>query len=244
MSLPHPRLAGRLALVTGASSGIGHATAVGLAREGATVIASARRAAALDALVKACAGLPGAIRPVAGDLADTGFVTALAGEARDADILCANAGNATYAPFLEITAEQVEAMFRVNVVSTTHLLQAVGRSMAARKSGHVVVMTSIAAREIYLFGSVYAASKHALSAIVQSMRLELKRDRIKVTEVRTGTVDTPMNESYTHPAVVKSRAKRTVVPLTAGEVADAVIGALTAGPNVAIDLIELMPHQV
>ncbi|MFM9883234.1 MAG: SDR family oxidoreductase [Burkholderiales bacterium] len=241
MSTSSLKLSGKLALVTGASSGIGRATAVALVREGATVIANGRREAELTALADQCASSAGRIQPIAGDLADTAFVLRLAESAAEADILCTNAGAVTYAPFLEITTEQIETMFRVNVLSTIHLAQAIARSMAARKRGHIVMMTSIAAREIYTFGSVYSASKHAVSAIAQSMRLELRSARVRITEVRTGTVATPMNATYTHPAVVAARSKRTVTPLTAEEVAEAVLGALTAGPNVATDLIEMRP---
>jgi NADP-dependent 3-hydroxy acid dehydrogenase YdfG len=236
-----PRLSGKLALVTGASSGIGRATAAALAREGATVLASGRRRDALESLQSECADFSGQIQPAVGDITDYAFIDELCVRASSADIVCSNAGSVTYAPFLEITAEQAETMFRVNVLSNIALLRGMGRAMSARRSGHIVVMTSIAAREIYLFGSVYAASKHALSAIVQSMRLELKRDGVRITEVRTGTVDTPMNTTFTHPAVLKSRARRTITPLTVDEVVGAVLGAIAAGPNVATDLIELMP---
>jgi NADP-dependent 3-hydroxy acid dehydrogenase YdfG len=237
----NPLLAGKLALVTGATSGIGRATALALAREGATVIATGRRDAALAELVSEAGGLPGKIRPVAGDMADTAFVKRLAADAAAADILCANAGTMTYAPFLDITTEEIEAMFRVNVLSTIHLCQALAKAMAARKAGHIVVMTSLAAREIYTFGSVYSASKHAQSAIVQSMRLELRASHVKVTEVRTGMVATSIRDNVTHPKVLAAVSARPFAPLTAEEVADAVLHALTAGPNVSTDLIEMRP---
>ena len=237
----HPRLAGKLALVTGATSGIGRATALALAREGATVMANGRRQAALDEVLAQAAGLPGRIRAVAGDVSDTAFVKRMAADAADADILCANAGTLTYAPFLDITTEEIEAMFRVNVLSTIHLCQAMARAMAARKSGHIVVMTSIAAREIYTFGSVYSATKHALTAIAQSMRLELRASHVKITEVRTGMVATGMRDNVKHPAVLAAVGKRPYSPLTAEEVAEAVVHALTAAPNVSTDLIEMRP---
>jgi NADP-dependent 3-hydroxy acid dehydrogenase YdfG len=233
------RLEGKLALVTGATSGIGRATAVALAREGAMVIATGRRESELADLVKSCA--PGRIQPVAGDMADTAFVQRLAADSSRADILCANAGTCTYAPFLEITTDEIEAMFRVNVVSTTHLLQAMARAMAERKAGHIVVMTSIAAREIYRFGSVYSATKHALTAIVQSMRLELRSSRVKITEVRTGTVATAVHNAVRHPAVLKAFAARTYTALTPDEVADTVVQALCAPANLSTELIEMRP---
>ena len=241
MSQSNPRLEGRLALVTGATSGIGRATAVALAREGATVIATGRRESELAELLKACATLPGHIQSVAGDMADTAFVQRLAADSSRADILCANAGTCTYAPFLELTTDEIEAMFRVNVISTTHLLQAMARAMAERKAGHIVVMTSIAAREIYRFGSVYSATKHALTAIVQSMRLELRSARVKITEVRTGTVATAVHNAAKHPAVLKAFAARTYAPLTPEEVAETVVQALTAPANLSTELIEMRP---
>jgi NADP-dependent 3-hydroxy acid dehydrogenase YdfG len=236
-----PRLQGKFALVTGATSGIGRATAIALAREGATVIATGRRASALDDLVKVCAGMTGRVQPAPGDMADTTFVKRLAVESSAADILCANAGTCTYAPFLDLATDEIESMFRVNVISTTHLLQAMARSMVERKAGHIVVMTSIAANEIFRFGSVYSATKHAMTAIIQTMRLEMRSTGVKITEVRTGSVATEVHAAAKHPAVLKAFLARTYTPLTADEVATVVVNALAAPANVSTDLIEMRP---
>jgi NADP-dependent 3-hydroxy acid dehydrogenase YdfG len=241
MSEITPRLKGKVALVTGATSGIGRATAIALVREGVTVIATGRRVSALEELAKACAGMAGRVQPAPGDMADTAFVKRLAGEASAADILCANAGTCTYAPFLDLATNEIEAMFRVNVISTAHLLQAMARSMVERKAGHIVVMTSIAANEIFRFGSVYSATKHAMTAIIQTMRLELRTNGVKITEVRTGSVATEVHAAARHPAVLKAFQARTYKPLTAGEVADVVVNSLTAPANMSTDLIEMRP---
>src|SRR5689334_1115940 len=137
-------LQGRRVLVTGASAGIGRATATALAREGATVLASGRRDAELQTLKNACPA--GAVETLAGDLDDAAFAAELARAAGTVDIFVNNAGTLTYAPILEITDAECEAMFRTNVLAALRLTQLVARSMVERKQGHIVVMTSTGAR--------------------------------------------------------------------------------------------------
>jgi NADP-dependent 3-hydroxy acid dehydrogenase YdfG len=109
------RLKGKLALVTGASSGIGRACAVALAREGAEVIATARRRDRLQAMEGAVGA--GTIRGFAGDIDDIGFVRELAAHAAAANLLVHNAGVLSYAPLMDLTDAECEAMFRTNVMS-------------------------------------------------------------------------------------------------------------------------------
>ena len=231
-------LRGQVALVTGASSGIGRSIAAAFAQAGAMVVATGRREAALRALA---ASTPGTMRVIAGDLDDAAFRRRVLAEAGAIDILSANAGTLTYAPLLELTEAEVESMFRVNVLSTFYLCQAVGAAMAQRKRGHMVIMTSLAAREVFPFGSVYSASKHALSAITQSLRLELRPHGIKVTEVRTGMVESAVRENLKHPAVLEWIAKRRFEPMTPEQVAAAVMYAVSAPANVVADLVEMRP---
>ncbi len=242
-SILSQRLAGRLALVTGASAGIGRACALALAREGAEVIVTGRRKDRLDALAEAVPGHRAHFRVVPGDLADSSFVRRLIDAASAADILVNNAGILTYAPFLEIKPEECEAMFRVNVLAPMHLCQGVGAAMAARRRGHVIMITSLGARTVNRFGVAYAATKHALSAIAKGMRLELKAFGVRVTEIAPGMVDTEIRESSTHPDVVAAIEARKFAPLRPGDVADAVIYATTADDNCSADLIELRPRE-
>ncbi len=236
------RLAGKTALVTGASSGIGRATAAAFLREGAAVLATGTRADALDALAARVPAGAGSLRTLAGDLRDAAFVQRLAAEAGAVDILANNAGVLTYAPILDLTPEQCDAMFGINVLGTLRLTQAIAAGMVARKRGHIVMMTSLAAREIYRFGSVYCATKHALAALSDGLRLELQVHGIKVTEVAPGMVDTDMRKGITHPAVLAAVGARPYKPLSAEEVAEAVVYAVTAAPNLCADLIELRPQ--
>jgi len=230
-------LSGKQVLVTGASAGIGRACAVALAKAGAKVIATGRRAAELQSLGKE---IP--VQTLAGDLNDAGFAEDLAAAAREADLFVNNAGILKYAPFLEMTDEDCEAMFRTNVLAAFRISRLVARSMVRRGHGHIIVMTSIAAREVYQLGLIYCATKHALSAMARGLRIELQSQGIRVTEVAPGMVDTGIRATSDHPRVLEAIQKRKFSPLTSEEVAEAVLYAAQAAPNCCPDLIELRPR--
>jgi NADP-dependent 3-hydroxy acid dehydrogenase YdfG len=236
------RLDGRLALVTGASSGIGQASAAALAQEGAKVLATGREEDGLRALNERCRGAAHEIEIMAGDLNEAAFIRALASAGEGADILVNCAGILTYAPILEITDEECEAMFRTNVLSTFALTRRIAAAMAARGRGQIIMMTSLAAREVYRFGSVYCATKHALTALCDGLRLELQVQGVKVHEIAPGMVATKMRDHVSHPAVLAAVAGRPYEPLTADEVAQAVVFTAAAPENTCLDLIELRPR--
>jgi NADP-dependent 3-hydroxy acid dehydrogenase YdfG len=229
-------LEGKRVLVTGAGSGIGRACALELARAGGTVVASDRSEDGLAALRKDC---PELADTIVGDVDDAGFARDLVASAGTIDIFLNNAGTLTYAPILEIDDAASEAMFRTNVLAALRLAQLVGRFMVQRKSGHIIVMTSTGAREVWPVGTVYCASKHALSAITRGLRLDLQLHGIKVTEIAPGMVDTTIRDRSRHPRVLEAMQARTYTPLTVDDVAAAVLFAATAAPNHCPDLIEL-----
>jgi NADP-dependent 3-hydroxy acid dehydrogenase YdfG len=233
-------LQGKTILITGASAGIGRATAVQLAQAGARIIALGRRQDALDALA---AALPaGQVRTLAGDLNDEAFVQRVEALAPEVDVLINNAGVLRYAPILDLSPADCQWMFQTNVLATLRLTQGIARAMVAHQRGHIVFMSSIAAREVYRLASVYAATKHALSALARSLRIELQGHGIKVTEVAPGMVDTEIRAGSEHPEVLASVAKRKFKALTSDEVAQAVVYAVGASPNCCPDLIELRPQ--
>lgn len=233
-------LQGKTILITGASAGIGRACAVQLAQAGADIIALGRRQDALDALA---ASFPlGQVRTMAGDLNDEAFVKRVEAIAPEVDAFVNNAGVLRYAPLLELSPQDCQWMFQTNVLAALRLTQGIARAMVGQKRGHIVFMSSIAAREVYRLASVYCATKHALSALARSFRLELQAHGIKVTEVAPGMVDTEIRAGSEHPDVLASVAKRTFKALTADEVAQAVVYALSAAPNCCPDLIELRPQ--
>lgn len=233
-------LNGKTILITGASAGIGRATAVQLARQGAQIIALGRSQSALDELARS---LPaGQVRTMAGDLNDEAFVQQIDALAAQVDVFVNNAGVLRYAPILELSAQDCQWMFQTNVLAALRVTQGIARAMVARQKGHIVFMSSIAAREVYKLASVYCATKHALSALARSFRVELQGHGIKVTEVAPGMVDTEIRAGSTHPEVLASVATRKFQALSADEVAQAVVYALSAAPNTCPDLIELRPQ--
>jgi NADP-dependent 3-hydroxy acid dehydrogenase YdfG len=231
-------LSGQSVLVTGASAGIGKATVGALVAAGASVLATGRRQAALDALVAAHGD---AVHTIVGDVNDAGFVQTLVTRAREVDILVNNAGILTYAPLMDMTFADTAAMFSTNVLASFRLMQAIAREMIARRRGHIIVMSSTAAREVYRLGAIYCATKHALSALTRSFRLELQGFGIKVTEIAPGMVDTDIRNASNHPAVQTALAARKFAPLTPQEIADAVVYAAQTAPNCVPDLVELRP---
>jgi len=233
-------LSGKTVLVTGASAGIGRASAIALAEAGAKIIATGRRKAELDTLASECGGA--VTEAIAGDLNDAHFVADLAKRSRDVDILVNNAGILKYAPVMDMTDGDVEAMFRTNVLAAFRVTHAVAKSMMDRRRGHIIVMTSIAAREVYPLGVIYCATKHALSAITRGLRVELQSYGIKVTEIAPGMVDTAIRATSDHPRVQEALKVRKFEALTPGEVADAVVYAAESAPNCCPDFIELRPQ--
>jgi NADP-dependent 3-hydroxy acid dehydrogenase YdfG len=230
-------LSGKSVLVTGASAGIGRACALALAKAGAHVIATGRRSAELDRLKKEAP-----VKTLAGDLNDAAFSRELAATAKDVDIFVNNAGVLKYAPLLDMADEDCEAMFRTNVLAAFRISRLVAQSMIRRGGGHMIMMTSIAAREVYRLGVIYCATKHALSAIGRGLRLELQGHGIKVTEIAPGMVDTEIRATSDHPAVLEALKGRKFAPLTSEQIAEAVLYAASAEPNCCPDLIELRPR--
>ena len=235
-------LKGKKVLITGASSGIGRSTALALAQMGCDILVTSRRHSELEKLALECQALGARIEISAGDLNNPSYVEELALKAGDVDILINSAGVLTYAPILEMTAKECMDMFNTNVLATFALTSEIARSMVKRKSGHIVMITSTAAREVYKLGGVYCATKHALSAITRSLRLELQGSGIRVTEIAPGMVYTPIRDTSNHPAVLAAIKARTIKALTPQEVAQSVVYAIQTDFNCCSDLIELRPR--
>lgn len=233
-------LTGRRAIVTGASSGIGCATARALLAAGATVIAVGRRAERLRELlpVAAVANPP---TLVSGDLKDSRFREALCKDAGDVDILINAAGVLQHTPFLEGDPAAWEDMWQTNVQSMICLTQLVARKMALRKSGHIVNLSSILASRVYPYTAVYAATKYATRALSQGMRMELHQHGIKVTEIAPGLVKTEILRELRHPDVVEAYKNRTYAPLVPEQVAKAILDVLSSEGNACVDLVEINP---
>jgi NADP-dependent 3-hydroxy acid dehydrogenase YdfG len=231
----------RTAVVTGASSGIGAATARRLAAQGWAVVAAARR---LDRLGVLAAEHP-SIRPQALDVTDPRSVDDLADAVPHCDLLVANAGGAfDLAPLPEADAETWARTYDVNVLGTVRTVQALLPALQAAR-GHVVLTGSTAGRWVYEGGGGYVAAKHALAALRDTWRLELVESGVRVSEVAPGMVATE-EFSLVRFAGDAERAAAVyagVQALTADDVADAVVWVASRPAHVNIDLVQLTPQQ-
>ena len=229
-----------VAVVTGASSGIGAATARRLVSEGFEVVAAARRRDRLDAL---CAQI--GARPVTLDVTDPESVAALADAVPDVTVLVNNAGLALgMDPVADADPEQWRVMYDVNVLGTLRVTQALLPALVRSGAGHVVLMGSTAGRIVYEGGGGYTAAKHGVAVMAETLRLELNGQPVRVTEIAPGMVATE-EFSLVRFQGDADRAARVYAgvarPLTADDVADCVAWAVTRPPHVDIDLMVVKP---
>lgn len=231
-------LDGQLALVTGASSGIGLATARALAAAGARLVLAARRAERLKELAQE---LPGAEALIL-DVRDAKRVQAELGS-RSFDLVVANAGlGRGLGPLHEGKAEDWDEMLDTNVKGLLHTLRATLPAMLARERGDVVVLGSVAGRQVYPGGNVYCASKFAVRALYEGLRLDAAGKGIRFTTVDPGLVESEF--SLVRFRGDSARAKKTYTgfePLTPADVADAILYAVTRPRHVNVGEIVLWP---
>lgn len=176
-------------LVTGASSGIGRATAIALARRGARVVVTGRHEERLAEVARSCGG-----RWIAADLEQRDEIDRVVAAAGPVDLLVNNAGVAWAGPTATMEPEAIEHLVRVNVLAPALLVRAVLPSMLERGRGHVVNVASIAGHLGVRNEAVYAATKAALVTFTESLQQELHRTPVRVTLVSPGVIDTPLFE--------------------------------------------------
>src|SRR5215472_15370827 len=235
----------RTAVVTGASSGIGAATARRLAADGYHVVLTARRLERLDAVADTITAEGGRAQVAQVDVTDRAAVDALADSLDRCDVLVANAGGAIGAdPIGTASAADWQAMYASNVLGTLHTIQALLPKLIASGDGTVVIMSSTAGLGTYEGGGGYVAAKHGTHAIATTLRLELCGQPVRVIEIAPGMVKTDefaltrfRGDAERAATVYAGVAK----PLTADDVADAIAWALTRPSHVNVDLMVLRP---
>ncbi len=183
------------AIVTGASSGIGRALALRLARDGARVGLVARRAAELEALAAEIRGTGGEAVPIPGDVSDRSAAERMAAQALAelgrVDMLFNNAGYGGHRPFLEWDLDDLERMMRVNYLGSVYLTRLLLPHMVERRSGWVVFVASVAGRIGTPEESAYAASKFAVVGLAEALSIEVEDAGVHVLTVCPGVVRTP-----------------------------------------------------
>jgi NADP-dependent 3-hydroxy acid dehydrogenase YdfG len=230
-----------VAVVTGASAGIGAATARALAQAGFTLVVGARRLDRLEALAAEIGG-----RAVHLDVTDSESVAAFAEQVGEARILVNNAGGAIgREPVAEADLEAWRWMFEANVLGTVRVTKAFLPALERSGDGHVVVVGSIAGFEPYSNGGGYVAAKHAERAFTKTLRRELLGKPVRVTEINPGLV------AGTEFSLVRfrgdqERARKVyegLTPLTPEDIADCIAWAVTRPSHVDIDEIVVRPRD-
>ncbi|MCS4435466.1 SDR family NAD(P)-dependent oxidoreductase [Aquiflexum gelatinilyticum] len=236
----------KIACITGATSGIGKATAIALAGLGYAIIATGRRKERLEDLSKE---LPAGtdLLTLCFDVREKEEVQKILGNLpkgwQDVDILVNNAGNAHgLDPIQSGSLEDWDAMMDINVKGLLYVSKEIMPGMIARKSGIIVNIGSIAGKEVYPNGNVYCASKHAVDAITQGMRMDLNPFGIKVIGLHPGLVETEFSMvRFKGDAERSKKVYQGFQPLTPEDIAETIAFAVTRPAHVVLADIVMLP---
>ncbi|MGI0028291.1 MAG: SDR family oxidoreductase [Nitrososphaera sp.] len=238
---------GKVAIVTGASSGIGYATSLALSKAGARVAAGARRMDRLVSLENEVAKNEGEILTQKLDVTRKAecdaFVDAVVKRWGTVDILVNNAGLMPLSFFKSMKVDEWEQMIDVNIKGVLYCTAAVVPHMMSKKSGHIVNISSVAGRIVFPAGSVYCATKHAVTALSEGLRLELsQRANIRVTCIEPGVVATELTNTITDKSLEKFvEATKQMEALRAEDIANAILFAVESPGHVNVNEILVRP---
>jgi len=240
-------LEGKVALVTGASSGIGEATAVALAEAGAAVAIGARRRDRLDALAERLRGDGARVLQLDLDVTDeqacTAAVTRTRNELGGLDVLVNNAGVMLLGTIVGADPEDWRRMVQTNVMGVMYMTAAAIEGMVEQGSGDIVNMSSVAGRQARSGAGVYNASKWAVNAFSESLRQEVTGRGVRVGLVEPGAVATELTDHITQPEAKAGAQKMytDMVPLQPADIARAVLYLVTQPPHVAVNEVLVRP---
>jgi NADP-dependent 3-hydroxy acid dehydrogenase YdfG len=236
---------GKVAMVTGASSGIGYATALALSKAGAKVAAGARRTDRLESLEKQIGGGDVLIQKL--DVTkksdcDT-FVDAVIKKWGTVDILVNNAGLMPLSFFKNLKVDEWDQMIDVNIKGVLYCTAAAIPHMIAKKSGHIINISSVAGRVVFPAGSVYCATKHAVAAFSEGIRQELsQRANIRVTCIEPGVVATELLNTITDKSLEKFvESSRKMDALQSEDIANAILFAVNSPAHMNVNEILIRP---
>lgn len=249
------RLAGKTVLVTGASGGIGAATAIAFARAGASLILTARRQAQLEEVKKAAlaahkegaTGKGGIITCLTLDMQDRtaikGLLDRIPDELKNVDVLVNNAGLVYGKEQVgEIDEDEIDIMFQTNVLGLITLTQLFVREFKKRNAGHIINLGSIAGKEPYAGGAIYTATKHAVAAFSGSLLRELVGYNIRVSDVCPGMVETEFSVTrFRGDADAAKKVYEGLQPLVAQDIAEEILWIASRPEHVNIADVLVFP---
>ncbi|WP_246725883.1 SDR family oxidoreductase [Rhizobium lusitanum] len=238
---------GKVALVTGASSGIGAATAIALAADGARVAIAARRAERLGELADRIRHCGGEALPIEADVTDETQATAMVQHAiqefGQLDMLLGIAGVGVAAPFQNTTTAEYRQMIDVNFLGLLYPIHAALPTMKRQGSGHIVIVSSGTGRYIHP-STVYSGTKHAASAMAESLRREIGREGVRVTSIEPGAVRTEFTSRMRDDVRLTVELRLgDMEQLEAEDIATAILYAVTQPPRVNVNILTIYPTQ-
>ncbi|HTZ85826.1 MAG TPA: SDR family NAD(P)-dependent oxidoreductase [Solirubrobacteraceae bacterium] len=240
-------LSGQVVAVTGASSGIGEATALACADAGAALALGARRSERIEALARRIAEEGGRAIAVQTDVGDEqqarAFVERTKQELGRIDVLVNNAGVMLLGPILGAPTEEWRQMIHANVYGVLYCTHAALPLMAEQKSGHIVNVSSVAGRFAREGSGVYNLTKFGVGAFSESLRQEGVRYGVRVTLIEPGAVATELS-GHNRPEILEQikQVFAEVEPLTAEDIANAVLYAIGQPPNVSVNEVLVRPR--
>jgi hypothetical protein len=249
-------LAEKVVIITGASSGIGEATARAVAAEGAQVVLAARRLGRLERIAADIAGAGGSAIAVACDVTERAAVRKLIDTAVERfgriDVLINNAGVMPLAPLAQCRLDEWDQMIDINIKGMLYGIGFVLPIMLSQKSGHIVNVSSVAGRRLFPNGAVYCGTKHAVHAISEGLRGELAEqgmtdgNRIRVTVIAPGVVETELQETINDDRTRAGMAAYAMMigePLSSDDVARSIVFALQSPEHVSFNELLMRPTR-
>ena len=237
----------KIVVITGGSSGIGYSTAKALAKKGAKIVAGARRLDKLETLKKEITDDGGEIIICKTDVTKKSECDNLVKQAIDkygtVDVLINNAGLMPLSFVKSLKIDEWDRMIDVNIKGVLYCTAAVVPTMVEKKSGHIVNISSVAGRVVFPAGSVYCATKHAVTAFSEGLRQELSvRKNIRITSIEPGVVQTELTNTITEKALEAFVEKhKEMEGLKAEDISNAIIFAIDAPSHVNVNEILVRP---
>ena len=237
----------KVAIITGASSGIGYATALALSKAGAKVAIGARRVDRLEELAKKISADGGEVFYQKLDVTQRSecenFAKAVLEKWGSIDILVNNAGLMPLSLFKSLKVDEWDRMIDVNIKGVLYCTGSVILHMKEKKSGHIVNISSVAGRTVFPTGTVYCATKHAITAFSEGLRQEFSaRSNIRVTSIEPGVVATELTDTITDESLQRfiENAKK-IVTLQAKDIANAILYAVESPSHVNVNEVLIRP---
>ncbi|BAY10091.1 SDR family NAD(P)-dependent oxidoreductase [Calothrix sp. NIES-2098] len=243
------KLDGKVAIITGASSGIGEATALALAAEGATVVLAARRGDRLNALAEKIATNGGKALPIITDVTNEAQVQNLVQKTKtefgQIDILVNNAGIAVVGEIDGGNTSDWKDMINLNLLGLLYVTHAVLPILKAQGAGHIVNLSSVAGRTARVGIGVYNATKWGVNGFSEALRKEVCKQNIRVTIIEPGLVNTEISDRISDPIAKQNieERRRSLTPLESEDIAAAIVYAVTQPPRVNVNEILIRPTQ-